>query len=242
MQKFQWPRPPLILGLVLGPLAENRLFLSTENYGATWLLRPGVMVIIALTLAGIFYSLVKAKRKKGRETTKAESFAEPDKTEVRTTRLNWETLFGFFIVVVFCVALWQSRRFSFRAGLFPWAVGFPVLILSIVQLLRDVWGGAHRGGEEGVEDMGPEISPEIVSRRTAGIFGWTIGFFIGIWLFGFSVASPLCTFIYLKMGARERWSSTLILTAAAWILVYVFFQSILRVPFPEGQLFAWLQP
>ena len=43
MEKMEWPRPPVLLGLVLGPLAENRLFLSTDNYGAAWLGRPGVL-------------------------------------------------------------------------------------------------------------------------------------------------------------------------------------------------------
>ena len=36
MEKLDWPRPPVLLGLVLGPLAENRLFLSTDNYGWAW--------------------------------------------------------------------------------------------------------------------------------------------------------------------------------------------------------------
>src|SRR5919109_609470 len=34
LEKLEWPRPPVLLGLVLGPLAENRLFLSTDNYGS----------------------------------------------------------------------------------------------------------------------------------------------------------------------------------------------------------------
>jgi putative tricarboxylic transport membrane protein len=33
MVALDWPRPPLLLGLVLGPLAENNLFLATDNYG-----------------------------------------------------------------------------------------------------------------------------------------------------------------------------------------------------------------
>ena len=52
MQELKWPRPPFILGLVLGNLAENRLFLAVNNYGASWLLRPAVLVIMALTLLG----------------------------------------------------------------------------------------------------------------------------------------------------------------------------------------------
>ena len=50
MEKMEWPRPPVLLGLVLGPLAENRLFLSTDNYGLSWTTRPGVMIIFAITL------------------------------------------------------------------------------------------------------------------------------------------------------------------------------------------------
>src|SRR5437667_418582 len=34
MEKLEWPRPPVLLGLALGPLAENRLFLSTDHYVA----------------------------------------------------------------------------------------------------------------------------------------------------------------------------------------------------------------
>ena len=64
--RFDWPRPPLILGLVLGPLAENRLFLSTDNYGLAWLLRPGVLILIVLTLVGAFYPLLKSRRQRRR--------------------------------------------------------------------------------------------------------------------------------------------------------------------------------
>src|SRR5918996_2953486 len=59
MEKLEWPRPPVLLGLVLGPLAENRLVLSTDNYGLAWTHRPGVIVIFALTLFGIFYPVIK---------------------------------------------------------------------------------------------------------------------------------------------------------------------------------------
>jgi hypothetical protein len=41
-------------------------------------------------------------------------------------------------------ALWQSRTFGFRPGLFPWAVGIPLLVLAITQLLVDDTGGVER--------------------------------------------------------------------------------------------------
>ena len=64
MEKLKWPRPPVLLGLVLGPLAENRLFLATDNYGLAWTWRPGVLIIFAVTLVGILYPLIKKKREK----------------------------------------------------------------------------------------------------------------------------------------------------------------------------------
>ncbi|MGH7417250.1 MAG: tripartite tricarboxylate transporter permease, partial [Candidatus Rokuibacteriota bacterium] len=80
MEKLHWPRPPLILGLVLGPLAENRLFLATDNYGLEWLARPWVLVLIALTLAGAIYPYLKAKSRR----LEASRIAD----EAKASRLN----------------------------------------------------------------------------------------------------------------------------------------------------------
>jgi TctA family transporter len=61
-----WPRPPLILGLVLGRLAENYLFLTTARYSpAEWLTRPVVMILIALCVFVIFLPLIRKRLGRG---------------------------------------------------------------------------------------------------------------------------------------------------------------------------------
>jgi TctA family transporter len=60
MVVFDWPRPPLVLGLVLGKLAENYLFLSSSRYGLDWLARPTVLVGFAIIVAAILYPLLSA--------------------------------------------------------------------------------------------------------------------------------------------------------------------------------------
>src|SRR6266446_5314069 len=50
MKHFRWPRPPLILGIVLGGILERYMFISIERYGVSWMLRPIVMVMFALSL------------------------------------------------------------------------------------------------------------------------------------------------------------------------------------------------
>jgi TctA family transporter len=242
MEKFKWPRPPVLLGLVLGPLAENRLFLSTDNYGTAWLWRPGVLIIFALTLAGILYPIIKERRQKGKNERQraVTGGAKPEAREI-SFRFSRGTLFSASIVVLLGLALWQSRNFGYRAGLFPWAIGFPVLALAIVQLGKELLGFEKkpRATEFGLE-VGPEISPELAYRRTLLILGWTIGFFVGIWLLGFSLAVPTTIILYLKF-AKEKWPITLALALVAWLFFYGLFDYALHVPFPEGQLFLWLK-
>jgi putative tricarboxylic transport membrane protein len=241
LQRLHWPRPPFILGLVLGPLTENRLFLSTDNYGLAWLLRPGVLIILALTLVGTFYPTIQARSKKRKlDKQKGSSKALIDKGRV-LQRFNWETIFSLFIIVVFVVALWQSLGFDFRTGLFPWAIGFPVLALTIVQLIVDLTGKEGKSHGDHSEEAGPGLPMDVVNRRTLGIFGWIIGYFAAIWLLGFSVGVPLCTFIQLKIGFREKWPLSVVMTAFAWAFIYCLFDRVLHIPFPTGQLFLWLK-
>ena len=157
------------------------------------------------------------------------------------SRFSWETVFSLFIIVVLALALWQSRHFDFRTGLFPWAIGFPVLSLAIVQLIMDFLGKGNRRGGDHLVEAGPDLPADVVNRRTAGIFGWIVGYFVAIWLLGFSFGVPLCTFIQLKIFGREKWPLSLIYTASAWAFIYGIFDRVLHVPFPTGQLFLWLK-
>ena len=80
MVHLDWPRPPLVLGLVLGRLAENNLFITTSRYGMEWLTnRPIVMVLIALSLGSILFPLVQGavqRRLSPFKEKKVELFAE----------------------------------------------------------------------------------------------------------------------------------------------------------------------
>jgi len=240
LQRLRWPRPPLILGLVLGPLAENRLFLSTDNYGLAWLWRPGVLLLIALTLFGAFYPLIRARMKRRKL---AQMVSPPDRVSPQRTmiqRFSWETIFSLFIMVVFIIAMMKSLRFDFRTGLFPWAIGFPVLALTISQLIMDIMGKGGRGSVDHMEEAGSEVPISLVNRRTMGIFGWILGYFVAIWLLGFSVGVPICTFVQLKFGSREKWLLSVMMTALAGAFIYGIFDRVLHVPFPPGQLLLWI--
>ena len=142
-------------------------------------------------------------------------------------------------MLLFLWALWQSRGFGTRAGLFPWAVTVPALFLAIVQFGRDLSG---RGSEPdgGPAWAAPALSSTLARLRTLEIAAWIVGMFVAIWLVGFAGATLLTTFLYLKLSARERWATSLTLSLGGFVFVYGLFERTLGVPFPPGTLVAWL--
>jgi len=57
MRRFGYPRPAMILGLVLGSLMERYLYRSMASYGFTWLARPAVMVLLILAGTSFFFAV-----------------------------------------------------------------------------------------------------------------------------------------------------------------------------------------
>ena len=140
------------------------------------------------------------------------------------------------------LALWQSRNFGYRAGLFPWVIGTPTLLLALGQLGRDLYGKKKKsaGGLAESVETHVDIAPEVERQRTLSIIAWTVGFFLAIWLLGFSYAVPLTIFLYLKF-ANEKWPITIAVTFFSWLFYWSLFERLLNVPFPEGFLFELIK-
>lgn len=66
MVRFRFPRPPFMLGIILGPLAESYLYTSTERYKTAWLYRPSVIVLFLIAVAFALYPFIlKRFRREG---------------------------------------------------------------------------------------------------------------------------------------------------------------------------------
>jgi len=64
LRKFDWPRPPFIIGLILGPLAEDSYHKAMSLWGPSFLLRPGALIMIALIIFSIGFYIWREKNKK----------------------------------------------------------------------------------------------------------------------------------------------------------------------------------
>lgn len=62
MKRLGWPRPPLILGAVLGEKMETNLWLTWARYGFEWLHKPGVLILLALTILSLAYPFLRKRQ------------------------------------------------------------------------------------------------------------------------------------------------------------------------------------
>ena len=153
--------------------------------------------------------------------------------------------FSFLVLVFFCYLVWEAGEWRLQARLYPWAIGIPMILLAVINIVQELRGPKEEG--ESASNNAPAdfqltqtVDWAVAARRTANILSWIVGFMAGIWLIGFSITVAGMTFGYLKIQSKEGWPMSLILTAAAWLIYYVVFERTLLLPFPEGQVFRWL--
>jgi putative tricarboxylic transport membrane protein len=71
MVLFGWPRPPFVLGFVLGKVIETYLFISMTRYGFSWLTHPIVVALMILMVVVIAYPYIQQRRQRLREPAHA---------------------------------------------------------------------------------------------------------------------------------------------------------------------------
>jgi TctA family transporter len=71
MVLFGWPRPPFVLGFVLGKVIETYLFISMTRYGFSWLTHPIVVALMILMVVVIAYPYIQQRRQRSREAAHA---------------------------------------------------------------------------------------------------------------------------------------------------------------------------
>jgi hypothetical protein len=152
-------------------------------------------------------------------------------------------LFTLCMMMVFSYVVVSARGWPLGSRLFPWFVGISMLVLTLIQSALELCQSARPESPEEDQETGDlqvdwTIGTRLVVRRVSIIFGWLVGLFLGIWLFGFFIAVPLFVLLYLKFQGREGWLLSFSLTLAALLFLIAVFDQILHVPWPHP-LIAW---
>ena len=134
MVRLGWPRVPLMLGLILGGLAESRFFLSMGAYGTDWLIRPGVLVL-GLVMA---LSLVIPHRRSHVATAVSMQLHDDQRVSSDRDGSRLSLLFLIGLTVALTALVLFAGQLAPRAAVFPRLVMIPTLLLTLVQLGRSL--------------------------------------------------------------------------------------------------------
>ena len=232
MKRFGWPRPPLILGLVLSSVLENYFFIAASHYGVTWLWRPIVLVIGALIVVSLVY---------GQRWTRTGTAADPPAAAAPAFRfhLSAPAVLTVAILLLVLAGVVTARGWPPQARLFPLVVGLVASALCVAQLFLDLFRVRVEGAAR-IMDLEAErnVPGREVARRAADIFGWILGLLAAIWVIGFLLSVPLFMWLYLALRGRAGWGLCLGYTALALAVLLGVFHYTLHIPWPEGMVAA----
>jgi len=233
MKRLGWPRPPLILGFVLGKTVERYLFISHARYGWEWLSNPIVLILFALAAWGFVRPLWREIRASGRMSL----FSGYQ----RFPRVHANTIFYMFLIVLFAVALFYATRWRLNAKLVPLIVGGMSLFILVVSFLDFTFrrpsdrksGEAARGTmDTRVADVG--LDARTVARRATAFLAWLIAYLALTGVVGMLPATFAFIVLYMWIEGRERWGLILGSAVGLTLACYFLFDRLLHLAWPRA--------
>jgi TctA family transporter len=246
MKHFKWPRPPLVLGFILGQVIERYMFISIQRYGISWMLRPFVVVMFIMAGLSLLRPLLQDVRTHGGVKKMVSQWGHP--------MLSPENLFAAALLCLFIAMVAASLDWSFAARIIPTIVGTGAILFCSLSLINDVFGLHERNGGGALAEKSKKIHMDIASKTahlptkiilTRGFlfFGWMAGFAACMALIGLIPTVPVFIVAFMRLEGREPWRIVIPMAASVVTLIYVVFDQLLAIPWPPtlaGMLFPVL--
>ncbi len=177
MKRLGWPRPPMVLGIVIGGTFERYLYISTSLLGYAWLLRPvviGILCVVAWVLFRPLAAIVKSV------------FAELRQIGSHPLRLSASAAFTLAIIAFIVVAIVMSAGWPAAAKPVPLTACYMALIAASLNLVNELFGkeeivrgnvdgGVAVGGHDAVADRYYGMSGKAMRLQATAYFVWLAG-------------------------------------------------------------------
>jgi len=234
MKQGGWPRPPLILALVLGGLMENNFHLTRQIYGDyEWLFNRPIVVVIEIL---ILLTVVLAVR--GRLSPKADDSSEVGEGAAYNPLISMPLAIGLF--AMFAIAYQVTLGFQETAtAQFPNIILLTALPLSAWILLRD--GLAVKSvmaSAGGLSSAWRAASSKAELRRSFWFIGFVLAVIVLTYLFGQLIALPVFVAAYLRIWGDCKWTTILLYAGVVLLLVWGFYGQLMRLLFHPSIFFG----
>ena len=231
MKVTGWARPPLVLGLILGGISENRFQLATLAEGSyAWLSRPIVLVIVCLIVLTIL--LAARGIVKNRQTKDTQEAGEG-----RGFNPVVSLPFSIIVLCVFVGSVYIAADWDIRVSQFPLAVGVPGVLLALLAIYID--GKALSRVRINASDwltVLKESFHQAVLPKSLKFISAIIGMILITLFVGQKIAVPLFIFLYLMLWAKRSVSVSFLYTSLAWFFLVLFYDRIIHMQFHQPYL------
>lgn len=232
MKHLGWPRPPLILGFVLGSIFERYFFISTQIYGAAWALRPVVLVVFALCLWVVLPSM---------KTHLGGTVAAFKDLRVASLRFGRDAWFSVLLIGIIIAGMLVSRAWPPAAKLVPDTACIIALFFASLNLLTEIFGDPVAATGPAEAQMagaatadGAPVFTKALELRSVRFFLWLVAFLVLGWGIGLLPALCLLTFFLMRFEFTERWWMAGGCAVVATIAIYLVFDRIFSLPWPPA--------
>ena len=156
-------------------------------------------------------------------------------------RYSGKNLMNIGLMVIAFGVIFTARNWPLKTALFPIVIGTIVFILTIIELLLSFFGREDTAKQSTYDvAFSSNIDKSIAIRRTVLAFGWILGFFMLIFLFGFIIAVPLFSLLSTKILGRENWGISIAMAISTWAFFYGLFVWLLNTVLQDGWIIRWL--
>ncbi len=227
MKRFGWPRPPLLIGFVLADPAETNLYQAVQFYdGFAWMMRPGVLIIAAITAVSVYFGVRYAAKAHGTGDIASGSGQAANR---------WpQIVFAVLILLLLCFSLYDSYDNNFLGKVFPVTAALVMLAFVGYALFMIVRGGVDNPALFDAEADYPHGDPAHPVSAEHYVL-WLLGLVAATWLAGFFIAMTLFFIAFLHFKAEATIGRIIVLTGAAMGFL-AGMGHILSLNFPDGIL------
>jgi hypothetical protein len=264
MKQFKWPRPPLILGVVLGDTIERYLFISVERYGVSWFARPVVALLFIISIIGLVRPFIQDVRIHGGLKKMLTSFQAPI--------FHSSQLFTMLVIAVIGAAVYMATSWDFSAKIVPLVIGCVALsaaglslfndmcrkpepgmgsiadqaILEVEQRMAEAGSGAAATATAEQQKIHMDLQSEtdhlpisLIVQRAARFFGYLIVFMGIMSMIGLIPTVAVFVVFFMRYENRERWPLVITYAFVLVTAITFVFEHVMHIPWPPTYFGTW---
>jgi hypothetical protein len=235
MKRGGWPRPPVILALVLGSILEGYFQISMRvHQGIGWMTRPIVLLLIVVIIVTLIFAARGISRQK--------KSAKPTAGEGSASNPALSLVLSAGLCALFIWAAFTSLQWPPPVRQPPLLVAIPGAILAGIVAIRDLLELLAEKNTLGSWSSTLQKACESAwLAKAIPFFGYLIGIVVVTIVAGQKIALPLFIGVYLWRWGGYRKRISLAYAFVGWLIVVFFYGEVMNTFFHPSYLSLWLE-